>query len=167
MAGLGAAIFGYDDGMVDFVSGNAVASILHDVCIPGVGCFNGIDNQIGGASPLFEGTVASGPYVQIFNGVSLTSRSGTGAQDPGLDGVLGGGDAQFRVTFAMSGPGTTTFFIGTNAADPILGNAVVYAGGEVVDAINTSISLITPEPGTAVLMGLGFAALAATGRARS
>ncbi|MEZ4281997.1 MAG: hypothetical protein R3F21_20530 [Myxococcota bacterium] len=168
VAGLGAAIFGYDGSMVDFLSGSAVSSILHETCLPGIGCFNGIDNQIGGASPLSEGTVSAGPYVQLFNGVSLIPRTGTGAQDPGLDGIVGGGDAQFRVTFAVTG--ATTFQIGTNSADPVLGNAVVYSGGVIADATNAQLTISVgpgiPEPGGALLMGLGLAGLA-MGRWRS
>ncbi len=168
VAGLGASIFGYDASATEFVSGNSVASALHDVCFAGVGCFNGLDNQVAGA--LSEGVVNTGPfpgpYVQIFNGVSTTARIGTGAQDPGLDGVVGGGDAQFRVTFAVTG--STVFNIGTNSADPILGNAVVFAGGVIGDATNVSIEItLIPEPATAFLLGLGLATLAMDRRVRS
>ncbi len=170
VAGVGAAIFGYDADVVEFVSGSSVASVLHEQCFAGIGCFNGLDNQVAGA--LSEGAVTTGPFpgpfVQIFNGVSTTARTGTGAQDPGLDGVVGGGDAQFRATFRM-GFGTTTFIIGTNSLDPILGNAVVVAGGGIEDAVNAAVSVsvnVVPEPGGALLLGLGLAGLA-EGRRRS
>lgn len=169
--GIGAAIFGYDSGSVDFISGSAVSSVLHDTCFaaPIDLCVDGIDNQVAGA--LSESAYAGGAYVQIFNGVSLTARTGTGAQDPGLDGVIGGGDAQFRVTFAVSGPLPTTFLIGTNTADWILGHAVFYPATLIADASNASISIngigpVVPEPGAGLLLGLGFAALAGTGRER-
>lgn len=168
VAGIGAAIFGYDSGVVEFVSGSAVASVLHDQCLPGIGCFNGLDNQVAGT--LSERQVTTGtfpePYVQIFNGVSTTARAGTGLQDPGLDGVVGAGDAQFRATFRI-GNGTTSFSIGTNSVDPILGNAVVVAGGAIEDAVNASIQVsVIPEPGGALLLGLGLAGMA-TGRRQS
>ena len=81
-------------------------------------------------------------------------------KDPGLDGVVNGGDAQFRVIFHLVVPGITTIDIGTNA-NPILGQtsglkldkrgyiatdenlatsiAGVYAGGDIVTGAATVI----------------------------
>jgi len=163
VAGVGAAVFGYDGNVLDFVSGNAVASFLHEICIPAAGCFNGLDSQVSGA--LSEGNNAGAPYVQIANAVSTTPRNGTGALDPGLNGVVGGGDAQFRVTFVAAAAGLTTLQIGTNILDAVLGNAIIVEGGGAEDAINAAIVVnVIPEPGTALLMGLGLAGLAAAGR---
>ncbi|MFK7898951.1 MAG: PEP-CTERM sorting domain-containing protein [Myxococcota bacterium] len=156
LSGLGASIFGYDDSIVEFVSGEAVDSIFHQVAIPNVGAFNGLTNLASGT--LAESSIGSfGPRVQIFNGVSLSSYSAQ-PLDPGLDGEVGADDAQFRVTFRMIGLGVTTLQIGTGYE----GDAVVLPGGTTIQAAGATVAVgIIPEPGTALLMGLGLAGLAA------
>ena len=70
------------------------------------------------------GLGASGIRVQIFNGVGLQPHS-QNPLDPGLDGVLGGGDAQIRVTFRVTGFGVGQLRIGTD----YYGDGAVFAGG--------------------------------------
>lgn len=101
---------------------------------------------------LFAGGVASGP-----------GFSGDGQEDPGIDGALvGDGDVHFRVTFvAMPGtiePASFTMNFGIEAllAD---NSGIVVGSGDTFDLT------VIPEPGTALLMGLGLAALGARRRA--
>ena len=168
--GLGASVWGYDESVIDFVSGESVGSIFHGVALPAVGVFEGLDNALIPGGPLFrtgplsESAIgSSGNRVQIFNGVGLNGRT-FNPLDPGLDGSIGGGDAQVRVRFQMIGPGGSTFNIGTGYN----GDGVVYAGGITDTSVNLSIPIallgpdcvIVPEPGTALLAGLGLVALA-------
>lgn len=168
--GLGASIYGYNEGVIDFVSGEVVGSIFHRVAIPGVGAFEGLENSLVPGvgtvrtGPLSESSIgASGNRVQFFNGVGLTGRT-FNALDPGLDGVVGGGDAQVRVTFQITGAGFTTLQVGTGYN----GDGAVYAGGllDTSTLLVFPISLIgpgctlTPEPNTALLLGLGLGLLA-------
>ena len=159
--GLGASAWGYDESVIDFVdgSGQAVPSINHGVCVPSAGCFNGLANVL--ANPLAETSIgSSGNRVLIFNGVGL-SATNSNAQDPGLDGVVGGNDAQIRVTFRAVAPGTAYIDFGTGYN----GDAEVLAGGISDTTQNTRIGItVIPEPGTALLMGLGLVGLASAGR---
>ncbi|MEZ4281999.1 MAG: PEP-CTERM sorting domain-containing protein [Myxococcota bacterium] len=168
IAGVGASARDYDSAVVSFTSGNSVASFLHDVCIPGTGCFSGIDNQVAGALTENLSVPAQGPFVRFANGVSLTARTGTGDLDPGLDGIVGGDDAQFRLVFTAEAEGSTTIALGTRASEPIIGDAIVVAGGGVEDANNVVLNITVPEPSTAAIgmAGLG-SVLALVGIRRS
>jgi hypothetical protein len=158
---VGAAASGYDRNVVSFDSGQAASAVMVQVCIPAVGCFGGIGN-VAANLPLAEAVDATaGPFVQFLTAVSLTSNTFTGASDPGVvTGVAG--DAQFRLIFNADAAGVTQLNIG---AFPEFGNAVVLAGGGDGVSNNTVVNLtVIPEPGTALLMGLGLAGLAAAGR---
>ena len=133
---------------VDAVASTVAAELLFAFIIPGTGSFNGVAN--------------------LESGVADTSVQGPGQEDTFLS-VLGtagaGGDgtsesAQFQIVYNVIGAGTTTLRIGTFAdyADAFSG-----ANDNVVN--NTAVTItVVPEPGTALLMGLGLAGLAAAGR---
>ena len=145
--GLGASAYGYDTNFLSFDSGDAVVSYLHDTCIPAPTnvCFNGLDNVEGGAL-----TAEADGRIQIGNSASLTGRVGTGDLDPGLDGAVGGDDAQFRLVFEAIAEGTSTLTVGTGANQ---GDVIVLAGGVTEQATNDTLVITVPEPG-AVVSGL-------------
>ena len=150
MIAIAGSVNNYDTGVVSVNAGasTVAADLLFETILPSIGSFNGISN--------------------LESGVSDTSVQGPGQEDTFLS-VLGtsgaGGDgtaesAQFQIVYDVIGDGTTTLRIGTFAdyADAFAG-----ASDNVVN--NTSVAItVVPEPGTALLMGLGLAGLAAAGR---
>lgn len=161
IAAIAASFFDYSPGVVSFVDGSAVSSLLETTCIPAVGCFQGISNLLG---PTLAESSGSVPF---FNGVTITTgHTLDGSQNPGLDGVIGGGDAQFRVRFRVVGAGITTIQIGTN---PLRGENVISRalGAPLPDVMNAAVVIrsdgapyVVPEPGTALSIGLGLTLLA-------
>ncbi|MEZ4280870.1 MAG: PEP-CTERM sorting domain-containing protein [Myxococcota bacterium] len=154
IAAVGASFFGYSPAMLAFVEGSAVSSILHTTCVGGVGCFLGITNDVG---PALSETAGS---VRFFSGATITTgHTIDGSQDPGLDGVISGGDAQFRATFRILDYGSTTIQIGAN---PLLGENVIARAlnQPLTDVTNGSVTIaLVPEPGTALLIGAGLGIL--------
>lgn len=179
--GVGAGIQGWDNGILEFVSAEMNPGPYF--CTT-ASCGAGLENFLP-ADPV-TGNVIAGPsdvqnisgvgnYLPLVQAITSTGRSGNGARDPGLDGVVNGGDAQFRVVFRIGfAAGSTVVTIGTNA-NPTLGNVVVLAGGATELAQNAfifytsmdgglALSPLVPEPGTALLVGLGLTILAARTR---
>lgn len=172
LQGLGIGVTGYDrfnDGAflndhLRFVGG-AVASSAFNV----VAGFGGLPNirtaptEIGTPPP-----ISNPRRVQLFDGVSLSASDGDGSLDTGVDGdLVGNGDVHFRVQFqAVAGlTGLAGNAVTLNFGTGQFGNVAIGVGGVVVPFQNASYTVgVVPEPGTALLMGLGLAGLAAKGR---
>lgn len=166
--GIGASIYGYDESIADFESGGVVGSIFHGLALPAIGAFDGLHNLV--LPELEESELGdAGPRVAFLDAFDLRPHSAN-ANDPGLDGVVGGGDAQLRVRFRILGSGQTILSIGTRYA----GDAVVYQAGTTGHAATLQILLrsngapvVVPEPGEALLLALGLAGLACVRDQRS
>ena len=164
--GLGASIFGYNEAVADFDAGTgrAARSFFTQFCGGANNCFGGIDqadNAFFNRLNLVESAIgANGNRVQIVNAAALSPTVANGANDQGWDGTAGTPDVP--VTFRAIGVGTTVLQIGTGYQ----GDGVVLAGGAVEPAGQSTTFTINviPEPGTALLMGLGLAGLAMAGR---
>lgn len=140
---------GFDDSVVQFVSADwfglgETASSVFDVFpppvfLPGLG-------RLGGIS--FAGDPAS-----------LVRTVQYGIAPPGSANALGAAANVLitTLTFEAVGGGSTT--IGT-----VFGTADVGAAGDAFDGGADVVVNVVPEPGTALLMGLGLAGLAAAGR---
>jgi hypothetical protein len=103
--------------------------------------------------------------VSLFVGASLESSTGDGALDLGIGGTpVGSGDVHFRVQFravaGLSGINVTNA-VTLNFGTGEFGNIAVGPGGIEYPFSNASYTMtVLPEPGTAVLIGLGLAGLA-------
>ena len=111
---------------------------------------------------LVKGAVgANGNRVAFMNALSFTSTSATGFLDEGIDGPQDTPDA--RATFQAVGLGTTILEAGTGDQWDV----VVLPPDEGTQPAEQSITFaiqVVPEPGTALLQGLGFAGLAISRR---
>jgi hypothetical protein len=158
--GLGVSAVGYDPAVASFASGSIPANVLNAICVGPGTCFGGLANATTTAAESSL-NVPGLPEVQLFNGVAVVAVTGTGAADQGvITGVAG--DAQFQIVFTAVAAGTTSITIGANAA---YGDEILGTGGVAAAATNAVVTLtVIPEPGTALLMGLGLAGLASAGR---
>lgn len=168
--GLGIVADGYDagaqgfasDNRLVFIGGESAASILEPV--PG---FGGLGNQLG-TTAVQLGGVAPPPsppnpttlQALLFNGANPSST----ANGLGNNEVLNSNGVHFTVTFLarnLGTPGTVNLNFGIDGA----ANVAVGAGGSSLAFNNAGYSLVVvPEPGTALLMGLGLAGLAGVRR---
>ena len=135
--------------------------------------FGGIPNiwstpeQKGNPANPFLGIDAVELHAVMFEGVDTNGTPGSGALDIGVDGALvGDGDVHFRVqfqaVFGIVNVQEVTLDLGVH---PEFGNVLVGAGGSILPFVNDSVYLtVIPEPGTALLFGLGLAGLATTRR---
>ena len=81
--------------------------------------------------------------------------SQTGAVDPGVNGVPGG--PQFQLIFEIVSPGFTTIDLGASHA---YGDGLLVHGTYIGVTNDAQVVIVIPEPGTAMLMGLGLGVLA-------
>ncbi|MBY0460116.1 MAG: hypothetical protein K2V38_22600, partial [Gemmataceae bacterium] len=135
--GVGGGVQGWNNSVLEFQ--RADLNLGKYFC-PTAACTTGLDNgvtypdaDVNTGNPIVnpsdvQNVPGVGNYFPIVQAISTTGRAGNGARDPGLDGVVNGGDAQFRIVFRAAAPGTTSVDIGTNA-NPVLGNVVALAGG--------------------------------------
>jgi len=174
---LGVGVYGYDQGAPGdtfdnnlLFIGGANADNVFSTAFFGGESFGGID----GIGDVFEDgapfPLSQPRQVQLFDGISTTPATGNGSLDAGYDGTqIAAGGVHFQVSFAARDLGVAsplnpvqiTLEFGTGQ----FGNAAIGDGGVVLPFTNDSYTLtIVPEPGTALLMGLGLAGLAATRR---
>ena len=100
--------------------------------------------------------------VNMFDGIRVAGADGDGLTDYGLGGALvSGGDFHFEVTLQN---------VFTSADQGALANlqfsvlALDFQGNEIASTGDTFALTVVPEPGTALLMGLGLAGLATVRR---
>jgi hypothetical protein len=161
--GLGASVWDYDEAVAGFTSGVASRSFFVQFCGAPNNCFGGVDqaaNAFFDRLALRESSIGtSGNRVTIVNAAALSPSSATGALDQGWDGTTGTPD--IVVVFTATGLGSTTLQIGTGYT----GDGVVLGDGSLIQADGATFTInVIPEPGTALLMGLGLAGLAVAGR---
>ena len=107
--------------------------------------------------------------IEIFDGLHQafagTIVPGDGLADPGLDGVIGGGDAQFLMNFVISDPGVS--FMDIDVAYQVQGGPFVETTLWTVMFHSDAFATITavPEPSVASMIGVGLILLA-RGRSR-
>ena len=181
---LGVGVYGYDEGAVGsatdnhlvFVSSTASASAFNTngQVVPGFGVVN---NSDGLSNSTVAGVQSGAPFpfnqelrAVLFNGIGVLAASGTGNDDAGVGGGLTGigSDIHIQVSFLVQGlnstvgsPTAVTLDFGTGR----FGNEAIGTGGSSLAFNNASSTLtIVPEPGTALLMGLGLAGLASIRR---
>ncbi len=108
--------------------------------------FGGLANSASGVEEAPAAGIRSGTSINLFQGVSVSPAAGAGPE-------------AFQVTFVAGAPGVTTVDIGAFAS-----YSDAYSGGDNgMNPASVEVTVI-PEPGTALLMGLGLAGLAAAGR---
>ena len=168
--GLDVGVFGYDEGTIGLESDNNLRfqSAQTGAGIFGAAYVNGVN--LGGlpaAAPQQEfgnPITSSERFTRLFGGIATTSVSGDGTNDSGINGLqTNGSDVHLQVTFsvvpnsiATSKNVYLTFGIGQQGYD------VVGPSGSLSGQWSNAVETVTvvPEPGTALLMGLGLAGLA-------
>ena len=124
-------------------AGGAIFGAIAPLVIPAVGTFPSYQNFIANVNP---GAVIDGDSIVLFNGVTTSSTTGAGPESftLTLQANAGGGNIEI---------GAISSF----------GDAYVSTSGTTAPTTTIAHSVV-PEPGTALLMGLGLAGLAAAGR---
>ena len=135
--GLGVSAYGYDESILDFEGGIAVASLFHAYCEIGVGCFGGVPNYHAG--PLVETSIGSNPNRVLLVDFPSAAAMASNLLDPGIDGVVGGGDDQVRISFRADAlnHGSTTVIFGSDYP----GDSLILNGGAQEMATPVAITI--------------------------
>ncbi|MBB84823.1 MAG: hypothetical protein CL931_13530 [Deltaproteobacteria bacterium] len=171
--GLDVGVFGYDEGAIGLESDN---NLRFQSAQTGAGIFGAAFSSglnLGGlpaAAPQqeFGNPITSNErFARLFGGIATSPVSGDGTNDSGINGSqTNGSDVHLQVTFSVvpnagvgsASPGIVnlTFGIGQQGYD------VVGPSGSLSGQWSNAVETVTvvPEPGTALLMGLGLAGLA-------
>ena len=170
ISGLDVGVFGYDSGAVGSAGDNNLVfsgALATGAAFNVVAGFGGLDNATG-ISESGNPVIFQERFLRVFGGIttSLTPPSGDGTLDTGVGGgSTGSGDVHFQVTFSAQSLGAThgaPSVVNLDIGVGQFGFAVIADDGSNPVAFNNaSLQLtIVPEPGTALLMGLGLAGLA-------
>ena len=141
---LGLRAANYDPSILTSGTGSVVPTSIFNFS-PSVP-FGGLTNSASGAEEAPAAGIRSGTSINLFQGVSVAAAAGSGPE-------------AFQVTFVAGAPGVTTVDIGAFAS-----YSDTYSGGDNGMSPAAVQVTVIPEPGTALLMGLGLAGLAAAGR---
>jgi hypothetical protein len=149
---IGASIVFQGD-QTQFVGGIIPGSILQEAGFGGSSLANIGSGAIKGNSPNAQG-VAGDVWLQALAYGSAGGVDGTGTQtaDIQLLFIVTGGTGSSQILFSL---GFTA------------GDVITAPGGALVATSFSDAVVNVPEPGTALLMGLGLAGLAAVGRRKS
>jgi len=140
--GLGLRAAGYDPTILTDGQGTVVPTSIFNDTTTGPIPFGGIQNIATGEEQPPLVLTREGWSINLFQGVSTLT-------------ALGSGPEFFQVQFVAGMPGVTTVDVGVFADF-----ADLYTGGDgIVNNASLEITIV-PEPGTALLMGLGLAGLA-------
>lgn len=168
--GLDVGVFGYDrgalgqesDNYLTFVGAQSGAGVFGQAYAPGqnLGGLAAAAPQVELGNPI----VSQERFVRLFGGVAINPVNGDGTNDSGINDLqTNGSDVHLQVTFAAQGltatsgsPAQVLLTFGTGEQ----GYAAVGPNGELSFNNATSLVTVIPEPGTALLMGLGLAGLA-------
>jgi len=157
--GVGGSVYGADTSAVTLAGGTTSAAALVQFATGAGTGFGGLDS----AQAVAIDPAGGDAGIQFFNGISIGGTPATGAADISpITSAPGGPQFQVQVSVnAGLAPGDYTLNVGANhATDGALGS-----GGVNLASTDGSVTFtVVPEPGTALLMGLGLAGLAGAGR---
>lgn len=160
--GVGISYYGYDNALMSYNSvqtdpfGNA---LFGQVCLTGLGELGSMSSLVSaGAFPAFFGSTEGDERVRVFSGYVFAGSATlyNPANAAGINGVCGGGDADWRVTFNADAIGETTVIIGTGVDR---GGIVVRNDGSTEQATNAEVRVYVPEPALATGLWIGLATL--------
>ena len=154
-ANLGGTIFGFNTTL-------GLANTLSSVDL------RGAPQQFSSGHPAYVAPVPL--HAQLFDGVGTNGWNFDGSEDLGVgsNANVAGGNVHFQVQYQVAAsqlggaavPITLEFGVFSE-----LGSAAVTTGGATASFSNDSLTInVVPEPGTALLMGLGLAGLASIRR---
>ena len=166
--GLGISYYGYDETLLSAGTMTANPHVFGSVCLAPheLGGIQHLSSPLA-ASPAFFGPHEGRERVRVLSGALLTfGQEGARyslANSAGIDGVCGGGDADFRVSFDALAQGTTTITVGTGDD---FGGIVWLPDGSTVQASNATVRVTVPEPGIAMGLLIGSSMLVLSDRRR-